>query len=361
MFGNRDRWIPHWGAYERRSPRPANVLIPNWGRIVRRLLALALLLALLLGLFHWWRSMRFRQPGGVVSVESAATHVVSPGDNVRLNLPVTIPEMPASLDLMLATDLTHSYGDDLDSLKATANELAADLAAISDTRLGLSSFGDFSCCGGEGVDDDPFTVDQRLSSDADSWLSSIDDLPEPAGGGDEAEASLYALDRLTETGGLKWRETATKVIVLTTDADTKVPGSGGPGVPGNSLETVAQRIADQGIHLVVTAPEDATLPHLDALLDEVGGDRIAIQSDGSDLSAAVKAGVTAAVGSVVPKSDCGDLPVEFSPEVVTGPAGTEARVLATIDIPRGRAAGRIPCTVRAGSNSESVTIVIRTD
>jgi hypothetical protein len=182
-------------------------------------------------------------------------------------------------------------------------------------------------------------------------------LPVPNGGGDEAEASLFALDELTQNGAVSWRDEATRVIVLTTDADTKIPSES--GVPGASLDEVASRLREQNVHVVVAAPQESSLEYLEQLLQTSGGDRMDIQSDGSDIAAAVKAGVGRAVGSVTPNSDCGGLPVSFSPSVVKGAAGSKQTVEAEVRIPEDQRPGRIECTISAGAESETTTLINR--
>lgn len=349
--------IPRRGPWERRAPRPATVYRPDWWRIVGRTLMILGLLALLFGLFHLWRMHRFRQPGGVVPVDLIGTRNVTPGDTVLLDLPVVIPDVPPALDLMLVTDMTSSYGDDVANLRSVSASLAADLANDSDVRFGLATFSDFRCCDGGGQDDFPFDIEQPLDGDASRWLASINGLAAPEGGGDEAEASLFALDQLTKDSAVQWRDDATRIIVLSTDADTKLPSE--TDVPGSALNDVAKRLKADGVHLVVTAPEESDLENLDGLIAEVDGIRLAIQSDGSDIAAAVKSGVGRVVASVTPTSECGGLPVAFTPAVVRGAAGSQQTVEAEVQIPNDQGPGRIECTISAGDDSATTTLINR--
>lgn len=221
-------------------------------------------------------------------VDLIGTRNVTPGDTVPARPPGGHPRnVPPTLDLMFVTDMTSSYGDDVANLRSVSASLAADLANDSDVRFGLT-FSDFRCCDGGGRGRLPvrYRTAPRRAGRGSRWLASINGLAAPEGGGDEAEASLLRAGPVDQgLGSAVARRHPTRIIVLSADADTKLPSES--DVPGSTLDDVAKRLKADGVHLVVTAPEESDLENLDGLIAEVDGIRLAIQSDGSDIAATV--------------------------------------------------------------------------
>jgi len=163
---------------------------------------------------------------------------LAPGDFINVEKTVFVPEFPPKLDVCLVVDLSGSYFDDLDNIKAQMPvvwELVKD--EVFDVRWCLTSFVDFpfSPWGGDSDGDYAYSLDQGLTADKTTWTDAVDDMV-TRWGGDEPESQYEALIEMAAGLGNDlppagpslgdiplgqnpdWRADATRIVILTTDA-----------------------------------------------------------------------------------------------------------------------------------------------
>ncbi len=162
---------------------------------------------------------------------------LAPGDSTTIEKNVTVPEVPDRLDLLLMIDLSGSYNDDLLNITALAPGIFDDVrAGIPDSQFGLTSFIDFPYnpwgsyngdpSGWLGPDDYPYMLDLDFTTDKTTWTGAIGALT-TGSGFDEPESQYYALQQAAGAGmdpAPTWRDDATSVLAITTDASFHTPG-----------------------------------------------------------------------------------------------------------------------------------------
>ncbi len=162
------------------------------------------------------------------------------------------------IDIVFLVDTTGSYGDDLPNFRAQAPTIMASLLAEnSDIRFGLATFRDYPVSPFGVAGDEAYQLNQQLTRDTSLVQTAIDDLSTFDGAGDDApESQLTALYQLaTGTGqtvgsyvipsgqGADFRSTATKLVLLWTDAPFHLPGDPGDiPHPGNSFMETANAL-----------------------------------------------------------------------------------------------------------------------
>jgi hypothetical protein len=121
------------------------------------------------------------------------------------------------LDVALVVDVTGSFDGDLPVIRSLAPGLWQMLAAKAPgLRMALTTFQDFS--DGAGV----YQLRQNFTTNNATWLAAVDAMA-LGNGDDTAEAQLVGIRRTL--ADLSWREAATRVMVLTTDAPFHTGGT----------------------------------------------------------------------------------------------------------------------------------------
>ncbi len=162
------------------------------------------------------------------------------------------------IDIMFLVDTTGSYADDLPNFTAQAPTImAALLAENSDIRFGLASFRDYPIHPFGLSADYAYQLDQQLTTDTGLVQTAIAGLSTYDHAGDDApESQLTALYQLA-TGlgqtvggytipngqGAAFRNDATKLVLLWTDAGFHLPGDPGDvSYPGNSFNQASSAL-----------------------------------------------------------------------------------------------------------------------
>jgi hypothetical protein len=119
----------------------------------------------------------------------------------------------SGFDLAFVFDTTGSMGDDIDSAKSAATEIAQRWVLMPNGRVGLVQYRDQG---------DSFVsrLELGLTNDPSAFQAAVDSLTADEGG-DYEESLLTAL--MTALDGMDWRDGASKVIVVITDAPGKDP------------------------------------------------------------------------------------------------------------------------------------------
>src|SRR3990172_7601294 len=135
-----------------------------------------------------------RSVSGQQVVEPATLELtLAAGGSQQVEKTVEVPAVPAVSDVLIAFDLTGSTGDELDNLQTELEDIIDDLSvAVPDLQMGLVSFWDYpgffdsstdpSGCGysddygDAGSGDEPFRVDQAVTSDTDAVKTAVDGM-----------------------------------------------------------------------------------------------------------------------------------------------------------------------------------------
>jgi hypothetical protein len=178
----------------------------------------------------------------------------------------------APVDVVFVLDVTSSMQWAIDDLKNGIGKFADTLSKNQlDFRLGLVTFQDLT--EGEKIEVIKFKKDEPFTNDAATFRDKVG-LLKAGGGGDIPESSLEAL---AEAANMPYRQGASKILLLITDAPPKVAAGGTPAA------AVEQRVGalkdatgkDKGvdsIHLVVQrADQDVYKPLMTAGADKAGG------------------------------------------------------------------------------------------
>ncbi|MEL6318385.1 MAG: hypothetical protein AAFR16_12195, partial [Pseudomonadota bacterium] len=159
--------------------------------------------------------------GGVIDLRPGA---VSRVDNRKIALAggdeITLP-----LDLVLAQDLSGSFGDDISTVRTLAPNIFDGVTAVqSDTEFAVTSFIDKPISPFGSFGDFVYNTDQALSSSRSTFIDAINSLS-LGDGNDFEESQLSALLQISKRGGeIGFRAGSFKVVVLFTDADYHVAG-----------------------------------------------------------------------------------------------------------------------------------------
>jgi hypothetical protein len=287
---------------------------------------------------------------------SSVEATIAPGHSLDVAKTVHTPAIPPIVDVCLLEDETGSFLDDIGNLQApgTAHDIyAAVTAASPGANFAVAGFQDYPI--------DPFGIPgdhvyQLLSSMSPteaSWLAGIAALtiPSPFSGGDVPEAQYDAIVAATgpgifndptlgEQADCGWRNVAnvTHVLVVATDATFHVPAVGAPHV-NDSTSTIAALLAE-GIRVVgLKAPGAGT--ELDTLAAATGGSTQPLSSNGSNIGAAIVAGLGNLPIDVAMASNCAaPISVSFAPAVQHVTSGDDTSFTETITVAPDAAQGQ---------------------
>ena len=274
-------------------------------------------------------------PGQAAPTVSPASVSVElePGESITIDKSVTLPTVTPKLDLLLIVDLSGSYRNDLPNIKSVAPALHDSIRAdVTDSRFGLATFKDFPLNGWGGSADYAYRLEQDLTTSKTDWTNAINAMS-ASGGADGPESQYEAVyqsvtgagrdinsdgdftDKGEIAAGLaaSFREDATKVIAITTDAAFHNHGDNG-SYPGPTKAEVLSALSDYGVKVIaIKAPGSTT--QMDDLANETGGAVVTSTSDSSDIANAILDGLEAITFDVSasPSDDCDPLGFAYAP------------------------------------------------
>jgi Mg-chelatase subunit ChlD len=190
----------------------------------------------------------------------------------RVKLRVEKPPAP-QVDLLFVLDVTGSMQNQIDGVRESIFSFARELQNKGlDFRIGMLAFRD-RVIGEEPVlltfEDGPFTRDLARFQNAVGQLKAD-------GGGDDPESSL---DALVQASRQPFRATASKVLLLITDAEPKVPDKETKTID-EAVEVVRNAKVDQ-LHLIVA---DSTRAKYQPFNQAIKGNFFSLNSEGATSS-----------------------------------------------------------------------------
>ena len=282
---------------------------------------------------------------GHVSLPAAANAVLpvdpqevnvtlAPGESVTIAKSVTLPEVPSKLDLFLMVDLSGSYWDDLPNIKSLAPGIFdAVRADIPDSLFGLGTFVDFPFLewGDPDWGDYAYQLDQDLTDLKATWLAAVNAMV-TKNGYDEPESQYEALYQAATGMGrdldgtvgdipsgqdASFRDGATSVIAITTDASFHNAGDGGGSFPypgPSQPDTVAALNAKNIKVIAIKAPGSTT--QMDDIANATGGSVQQTSNTSEEIAAAILGAFEELTFNVTAEVvGCSPLEISFEPAV----------------------------------------------
>jgi hypothetical protein len=263
---------------------------------------------------------------------------LAPGDSVEYLKTVDVPEFPPKIDVCLLVDLSGSYWDDLPNIKAQMPGVYdAVVADIPNARFCLATFVDFpfTFWGGETSGDYAYALEQDLTPNKSDWTDAVNamttkngwDGPESqyeavyqmaTGAGTDVPPAGASFGDVPAGGDPSWRDDATKVLIITTDASFHTAGdsdctgrdSGSAsdcpfGYPGPTAADATDALVDAGIKVIALKAPGST-GQMDALAAATGGSVETTSSTSDDIADAILAAFEALTFDVTgtPAADC---------------------------------------------------------
>lgn len=280
--------------------------------------------------------------------------LIYPGTSHEIRKKVRTGKMPSKLDVCLLEDETGSFGDDIASLRAAAEEIFDEVVdGAPDAQFAVAGFRDYPIAPYGDVGDWVYRRVSRMSPDKEDWLGGIEALT-ASGGFDAPEVQFDSLVAAAGPGVFAdptlgpqpdcgWREEAgvTRVLVVATDAPFHVPGPGKPHV--HDLMSTISALEARGIIVVGLKAPGAEL-ELDALASATGGSVLPVASDGSDIASAILAGLSTLPATVRMVSDCAaPIGTAFAPPEQTVLPGEKATFVERISVAEGASGGTYRC------------------
>ncbi len=170
-----------------------------------------------------------------------------------INSTDTNTTLQTELDVMFLVDLTGSYGDDLATFRDKSlemiNALKAHLPKSILLKVGVTSFEDYPNSSYDSSSTDkPYMLDLNLTSDANKFKNSINNLV-LGNGGDGPEAQLEGLYQTIKDPKVGWNNSAMKIIILFTDASFH-DHDRDPDYPGHGSSEVKKLLSTEGISVI---------------------------------------------------------------------------------------------------------------
>jgi hypothetical protein len=285
-----------------------------------------------------------------------------PGTSHDVEKTVHTPELPPKLDVCFVIDLSGSYNDDLPNIKAVAPQVWDDIVAggVSDLQMALTSFVDFPFDGwGSAPSGDyAYSLDQQLTPTKATWVAAINAMSTKFGG-DGPESQYEAFYQLATGAGngveapgtiapdqqCDFRDDATKVAIMTTDAPFHNAGDGGGPFPypgASAVDTTNALVAAEIVVIGLKAPGAGG--ELNALAAATGGSTIPTSGDSSDIADAILAALRAIEVDVSMTSNC-EWPISttFAPDSITVTSGTDAVFTESISVAADAPGGTYIC------------------
>lgn len=301
---------------------------------------------------------------GTVSLPVAANAVLAvdpptvdetlaPGESVTIQKSVTLPEVPSKLDLFLMVDLSGSYYDDLPNIKSLAPGIFDDVRVdIPNSLFGLGTFVDFPFLdwGSPIANDYAYQLDQDLTATKSTWVDAVNAML-TRHGGDTPESQYEALyQAATGTGrdlpgsvgdipsGLNasFRDDATSVIAITTDAPFHNAGDGGGPFPypGPSQAATLAALNAKNIKIIaIKAPGSSG--QMDSIANATGGSVQNTSSTSEEIAEAILSAFEELTFNVTAEVEgCSPLEISFDPAVHEDVLGGDTVIFQeTISVP----------------------------
>lgn len=192
---------------------------------------------------------------------------LNPGDMVDETVTVTVPRNagPAKADIYFLADTTGSMEPILSAVQAGSSTVLAALSGLGlDLAFGVGNYKDFVGEGGAAFTHQlaPTAVAADVMAAFAAWVAS--------GGGDIAEAQLFALAQLAQPpgGSIGWRAGARRIVVWIGDAPghdpvcTALSGQGAAVTEASATAAlVAQQIAVLAVSTATPGLDDDPVPH----------------------------------------------------------------------------------------------------
>lgn len=271
---------------------------------------------------------------------------LAPGESFHVVKTVEVPDFPPKLDVCLVVDLSGSYFDDIVNIKALAPGIFDDVKAlVNDVQFCLTSFVDFpiSPWGSAASGDYAYRMDQDLTTTKATWINAViamatrfgGDGPEsqyPAvyqmatGAGNDVPPAGPSLGDIAPGQDPNWRDDATKVLIITTDAPFHNDTDSGGTYPGPSAVVATAALVSAGIKVIaLKAPGAST--QMDALAAATGGSVQTTSSSSSDIADAILAALEDLTFDVTGTPEaCDPLDISLDPDVYFDVPGGETVV-----------------------------------
>lgn len=299
------------------------------------------------------------------------------GESAEITKEVTTPRCPNLLDLVLMIDLSGSYWDDLPTIKGMAPGLFDYISTCPDVdsaMFGLASFVDVPLSEwGSSAGDYAYKRDQNLTDDKTAWVGAVNSLTTYSGwdwpqnqyialyqaatglGMDADGNGIYDPWDVTPGGMPGWRENATHVVAITTDAPFHTPGdsscteAGYPcpmDYPGPDRDATVAALNAAGIKVIAIKAPGAGL-EMDDIATATGG-AVKYTSDTSEgIGEAIIEALEEMTGDVTYEiTGCDPLDVSLVPTLHEDVAGeTTVEFVETILVPETTVPGTYTCSV----------------
>lgn len=245
--------------------------------------------------------------------------VLAKDDTHSIEVEVTVPMQTVhAVDLVILTDVTGSYLDDIATLKFRAEEIISGIVArFDDVQFGVASFSDFpfSPYGYEPAGDRAYYLNQKITGETAHVFAAIDSLYTHSGG-DSPESQLEALYQLATGMGrdlngdgdfmgrgeippssVGWRPGALRMVVIATDAAFH-DSDDEPGYPGASYAATVASLREQGITLLGLYTGSSAQADMIPLVEATGGAAFPLASDSSNILDAIQAALDTSLSEV---------------------------------------------------------------
>jgi hypothetical protein len=314
---------------------------------------------------------------GVSPISIDATLTV--GGSMEVTKEVTTPHCPNLLDLTLMLDLSGSFYDDLNTTQHIAPDLFNYITSCPDidsAQFGIASFVDVPLdpWGDLSYGDYAYRLDQDLTDDNTTWLTTLNALT-TYNGGDGPQNQYIALYQAATGEGMdadgngivdpwdvnaggapSWRENATHVIAISTDAPFHTPGDsdcnaseGYPcpmAYPGPTRDETVAALNAAGIKVIAIKAPGAGA-EMDDLAIATGG-AVKMTGEGSEgIGDAIIEALQEMTGDVTYEvTGCAPLEVTLEPALHEDIPGETTVVFdETISVPETTAPGTYDCNV----------------
>lgn len=146
------------------------------------------------------------------------TATLSEGESVTLKKSVTIEQKvtTSKVDVFFLADTTGSMGGVINSVRTSASSILSSISTLGDVAFGVGEYKDFG-------DSYAYRTNTALTTTAASAQTGINTWS-ASGGGDWAEANLYALKQVADSTG--WRAGSKRILVWFGDAPGHDPSGG---------------------------------------------------------------------------------------------------------------------------------------
>lgn len=273
-----------------------------------------------------------------------------------------VPSVPTNVEICLVTDVSGSFGDDIDNLNQQIGSIVGIVRNSETAMFGLATFADYpqSPYGGSG--DRPYTLVTGMTNALD-WRDAVsgltidygDDYPES-----QLDAIYGAVNGLDGWGGycgFTNSPQVTRFIISSTDSGCHSPGPGKPHL--HTVNDVVETLTDNDITFLGLAADSGARNCYEPLAQATGGSVDDLYEDGSNIQYRLRNAVAGLDYDIEPRviGDCPELAFDFEPALIM-----DALPGSTIDIQQSVTLVRpisdpVTCTVSyAPAGTQTVTV-----